>query len=171
MHRDTMILVVTLLAGLLPSPARAGDAVVELGVGDGFVVKGSGGAERFRVNESGQVGIGTASPSNSLTVVGTIESTVGGFEFPDGSVQSSAASVSTTVFTNNCKQLSSFDGTYTKITDFGTFTKSKPNSAIEVTYNGRIAVIDPITTSGAVFELRVSDAPTSNGWARAALKS
>ena len=53
---------------------------MELGVGDGFVVKGSGGAERFRVTESGQVGIGTINPSSPLTVVGTIESTVGGFE-------------------------------------------------------------------------------------------
>ena len=171
MRRDTAILVVTLLAGLLANPARAGDAVVELGVGDGFVVKGSGGEERFRVNESGQVGIGTTNPSNPLTVVGTIESTLGGFEFPDGSVQTSAASVVTTVFTNNCKILASFDESWAKITDFGTFTKLKAGSAIEVTYNGRIAVIDPLNANGARFELRVSNAPTSNGWARAAFKA
>ena len=171
MRRDTAILVVTLFTGLLSSPARAGDAVVELGVGDGFVVKDSGGAERLRVNESGQVGIGTANPSNSLTVVGTIESTLGGFKFPDGSIQSSAASVVTTVFTNNCKRLSSFGGTFAKITDFGTFTKLKPGSAIEVTYNGRIAVTGSLTFLGAHFELRISDTPTSTGWARAAFKS
>ncbi len=40
----------------------------------------------------GKVGIGTASPGTSkLKVTGTIESTSGGFKFPDGSVQDKAA--------------------------------------------------------------------------------
>ncbi len=38
----------------------------------------------------GGVGIGTASPSRPLDVAGVIRSTTGGFEFPDGSVQSTA---------------------------------------------------------------------------------
>jgi hypothetical protein len=37
------------------------------------------------------VGIGTSSPNSKLQVAGTVESTAGGFKFPDGSVQSSAA--------------------------------------------------------------------------------
>ncbi|MBN1507559.1 MAG: hypothetical protein JW955_11975 [Sedimentisphaerales bacterium] len=40
---------------------------------------------------NGNVGIGTDSPDSPLTVAGAIESTTGGFKFPDGSVQSTAA--------------------------------------------------------------------------------
>jgi hypothetical protein len=39
---------------------------------------------------SGNVGIGTTSPSQKLTVAGTIESTGGGIKFPDGTVQTTA---------------------------------------------------------------------------------
>ncbi len=41
--------------------------------------------------ESGNVGIGTTSPTEALTVAGTIESTSGGIKFPDGTTQTSAA--------------------------------------------------------------------------------
>ncbi len=39
----------------------------------------------------GNVGIGTASPGQKLTVAGTIESTSGGVKFPDGTTQTTAA--------------------------------------------------------------------------------
>jgi microcystin-dependent protein len=48
--------------------------------------------ERMRIDASGNVGIGTISPGQKLTVAGTVESTSGGFKFPDGTTQSSAAS-------------------------------------------------------------------------------
>ncbi len=38
----------------------------------------------------GKIGIGTTSPGQKLTVAGTVESTIGGFRFPDGTVQSTA---------------------------------------------------------------------------------
>lgn len=38
----------------------------------------------------GLVGIGTDLPTSKLTVAGTIESTAGGFKFPDGSIQTTA---------------------------------------------------------------------------------
>jgi hypothetical protein len=41
---------------------------------------------------TGKVGIGTDAPDEMLTVAGTIESTDGGFKFPDGTVQATAAS-------------------------------------------------------------------------------
>ncbi len=41
---------------------------------------------------NGKVGIGTLSPSEKLTVNGIIESTLGGFKFPDGTMQKTAAS-------------------------------------------------------------------------------
>jgi hypothetical protein len=44
---------------------------------------------------NGNVGIGTATPGQKLTVAGTIESTSGGIKFPDGTTQATAASGST----------------------------------------------------------------------------
>jgi N-acetylneuraminic acid mutarotase len=48
--------------------------------------------DQFLVRAAGGVGIGTDSPTSPLTVEGAIESTSGGFVFPDGSSQSSATS-------------------------------------------------------------------------------
>ena len=57
----------------------------------------------------GNVGIGTANPAQKLSVVGTIESTSGGFKFPDNSTQTTAARTPTIqVFTSS--------GTWTKPT-------------------------------------------------------
>ncbi|MDG0815494.1 tail fiber domain-containing protein [Bdellovibrio svalbardensis] len=50
--------------------------------------------ERMRIDSSGRVGIGTASPGQKLSVAGTIESTSGGIKFPDGTTQTTAASAS-----------------------------------------------------------------------------
>ncbi|HKK72492.1 MAG TPA: hypothetical protein VKA86_14880 [Candidatus Krumholzibacteria bacterium] len=49
------------------------------------------GGERLTVERSGDVGIGTLTPQSKLEVVGTIHSTSGGFKFPDGTVQTTAA--------------------------------------------------------------------------------
>ena len=46
---------------------------------------------RLFLAENGLVGIGTTTPSHALTVEGAIQSRSGGFVFPDGSVQTSAA--------------------------------------------------------------------------------
>ncbi|MGQ0644729.1 MAG: hypothetical protein ACT4O3_04470 [Elusimicrobiota bacterium] len=46
----------------------------------------------LRWTSAGNVGIGTVNPGEKLTVAGTIHSTAGGFKFPDGSVQATAAS-------------------------------------------------------------------------------
>jgi len=46
---------------------------------------------RIWIESAGNVGIGTQFPGQKLTVAGTIESTSGGFRFPDGTVQTSAA--------------------------------------------------------------------------------
>jgi hypothetical protein len=40
---------------------------------------------------TGRVGIGTTAPTSLLTVTGTIESTIGGIKFPDGTLQTTAA--------------------------------------------------------------------------------
>jgi hypothetical protein len=48
-------------------------------------------ADQFLIRAAGGVGIGTNNPGEQLTVAGTVESTSGGFKFPDGTVQTSAA--------------------------------------------------------------------------------
>ena len=43
------------------------------------------------IRSSGNVGIGTTNPSEKLSVAGTIETTTGGVKFPDGTIQTTAA--------------------------------------------------------------------------------
>ena len=54
---------------------------------DAFGVPGG----RLKILDNGNVGIGQPSPDQKLTVAGSIKSTSGGFVFPDGTVQQSAA--------------------------------------------------------------------------------
>jgi hypothetical protein len=46
---------------------------------------------KMLIGPAGNVGIGTLTPDEKLSVAGVIESTVGGIKFPDGTVQASAA--------------------------------------------------------------------------------
>ena len=53
----------------------------------------SGGSKQdFIFSNAGNVGVGTTSPAQKLSVAGTIESTSGGIKFPDGTVQTTASS-------------------------------------------------------------------------------
>ncbi len=49
------------------------------------------GSPAVQVTADGKVGIGTASPAEKLSVDGIVQSTSGGFKFPDGSVQTKSA--------------------------------------------------------------------------------
>jgi len=56
----------------------------------GYSFDKGGTASSMVIDTSGNVGIGTASPGQKLSVAGTIETTSGGVKFPDGSVQTTA---------------------------------------------------------------------------------
>ena len=55
------------------------------------LVLGAGNQTMF-LTGTNNVGIGTSTPSSKLTVAGIVQSTSGGFKFPDGSTQTTAAS-------------------------------------------------------------------------------
>lgn len=57
----------------------------------GRALLSAGGLDQVYVLPGGNVGIGTPNPSQLLSVAGVIESTTGGFKFPDGSYQTMSA--------------------------------------------------------------------------------
>ena len=85
----------------------AGQRVLGVGVSDnalrlgglGSIYIDGPGQSRFRVEDNGNVGIGTV-PGSKLTVQGTVESRSGGFKFPDASVQTNAVGRTFTGSTN-----------------------------------------------------------------------
>ena len=69
---------------------------------------GNTSASKITVTSAGLVGIANTNPGQSLTVGGTIESTTGGFKFPDGSTQTAAA-----LTVNYYSQLFTSNGSWT----------------------------------------------------------
>jgi hypothetical protein len=57
----------------------------------GSILFREGNVTQMSITPGGNVGIGTSSPAQRLSVAGTVQSTSGGFMFPDGSVQTAAA--------------------------------------------------------------------------------
>jgi hypothetical protein len=55
------------------------------------IVPWRSGASGLRLDAAGNVGIGLRTPGQRLSVAGTVESTTGGFKFPDGTVQATTA--------------------------------------------------------------------------------
>jgi hypothetical protein len=81
------------------APASASNPVVGSGT-SGQITKWTGGfgSNTFTVGDSsiyedkfGKIAIGTNTPTSLLTVQGMIETTLGGFKFPDGTVQTTSA--------------------------------------------------------------------------------
>lgn len=70
----------------LDGGARDGASLIFRTAGSGQII-----TERMRVTSNGNVGIGLNNPGSLLTVAGLIQSTSGGFRFPDGTTQTTAA--------------------------------------------------------------------------------
>ena len=85
---------------MIISGSSSGDMlrITQTGAGNALVVEDSTNPDStpFVIDSSGNVGIGRIPTTNLLEVAGTIESTSGGFKFPDGSTQTSAASAGIT---------------------------------------------------------------------------
>jgi hypothetical protein len=87
------------VTGAIFNPNKtAASAFMYAGNADSFIIfstsatNNTAASERLRINKVGNVGIGTPAPASKLEVFGTIHSSNGGFKFPDGSVQITAAS-------------------------------------------------------------------------------
>ena len=119
------------------------------------------GANYANVAINGNVGIGTTSPGQKLTVAGTIESTGGGFKFPDGTTQATAATASVSggagavQFSNGSALASDATNLFwddaNKRLGIGTASPSNPlhvNGVIKA--NGIIAGTTPFSVGGPV---------------------
>lgn len=85
-----------------------------LGTNDNYALNfETNGATAITILPSGNVGIGTLSPAQKLSVAGTIESTNGGIKFPDGTIQMTAATSGTnnTIISNWPDAILCNDGT------------------------------------------------------------
>ena len=76
-----------------------------------------------------------------------------------------------TVFDVECGNGVNLTSTYVKLRDLGTFMVNSPDSLVELTFNGRIFVESFSSSTGAVFELRIDDTPSTIGRARANLRA
>lgn len=74
--------------GNVPAPLNTGSVGQEKA---GGLILNTGGAPNGLIVQFGNVGIGTVSPSEKLSVNGIIQTLSGGFKFPGGSVQTVAA--------------------------------------------------------------------------------
>ncbi len=113
-------------------------------------------------SKTGLVGIGTDTPTSKLTVAGAVESTAGGFKFPDGTLQTTAGIAPTAVVKslNGLKgDLQLAEGANIIITPAGnTLTVSAPNVltavAHDATLNGNGTPASPL---GVATPLEVRD--------------
>ncbi|MBU0640199.1 MAG: tail fiber domain-containing protein [Planctomycetes bacterium] len=137
-------------------------------------LQGSAGASPFQLvgNDAcymqGNVGIGTTAPSELLTVAGVVEAMVGGFRFPDGTLQTTAATGGTSgdgiagSGTPNYIPKFADETTLTDsvITEFGgNVGIGTPDPQAPLDVNGMLRVGELGTTDDRALTLYVNDAP------------
>jgi hypothetical protein len=89
----------------------------------------------------------------------------------NGSGLTSVGLMGITVLPVNCSGSGvSYSTAFTKVADIGSFTKQVANSTIELTFDGRIYSTYSFGVAGAIFELRVDNAASSIGRARASYR-
>lgn len=106
-----------------------------------------GSNERMRIDSAGNLGVGTSNPGYKLEVSGTIYSSNGGFRFPDGSVQTTAAIVSsnasTITLTDNTTNITNyipFSSTATGNSSLLTNSTLKYNASTERLFVSKLAI-------------------------------
>jgi len=72
--------------------------------GGGDITANGNAVERMRIDKDGNIGIGVAAPATRLDVAGQVKSSSGGFVFPDGTVQTTAATGSGSIAAGNVTQ-------------------------------------------------------------------
>lgn len=104
----------------------------------------STGANQFLISAAGGVGLGTNAPTDPLTVNGVIRSMTGGFELPDGTIISTAASIATSHYHST---LAASDGS--------------PSNAVFVDAIGRVGV--GTTSPDTGYQMDVSGSLAGSG--------
>ena len=128
-----------------------------------FEIFNGAGAHAFYVDEAGN-----SRSFGDHTVDGKV--TANAFS-GNGTGLTLAGLVRTTVLDVDCASIAAYGTTFTKVANIASFTKALAGSTIEVTFNGRLYVEAMAAgATGARFELRVDDAATTNGRARASLR-
>lgn len=138
-------------AGSAMAAAAASNPVVGGGTA-GQITKwlGTDGTNTFTLGNStifedkfGKIGMGTTTPTSKLTVAGMIESTLGGFKFPDGTVQTTAFDPNQVVRSLNGLKgdLTLAAGTNITVTPSGnnTLTIAAPNALTAVFHDATLA--------------------------------
>ncbi len=138
------------------------------------------GANSFSGNGAGLTSLNASSLASgavpSAQLSGTYSSPVNfnnaGNSFSgNGSGLTSVGLLGMTVLSVDCSGSGvAYSTAFTKVADIGSFTKQVASSTIELTFNGRTYSTFSFGVAGAIFELRVDNAATSNGRARASYR-
>ncbi|MEW6131535.1 MAG: hypothetical protein AB1757_31200, partial [Acidobacteriota bacterium] len=128
----------------------------------------------------GKVGIGTTAPTSPLTVQGMIETTLGGYKFPDGTVQTTALSTGQVVSRLNGLKgdVTLIAGTNITITPSGnTLTIDAPNALSTIEHNATLAgngtaasplrIAVPLTLTGPNTVLQIESTVANGSTSRA----